>query len=271
MTGDGVNDAPSIKAAHIGVAMGSGTEVAKNAARMILTDDNFATIVRAVEQGRKLYDNLTKYVRFVLISLVAFVLTFLGATLLNIASGEPFPPAQVLYVHFVIGAAFGVALGLDSETPGLMGRPPRPSEETIVNGPVKLTAGLVGVYMAACLDVLIYFGEQHYGSEVLGSSIALSAFALMLVVTAFECRSVDRSILISETFDNARMNWIAVVEVVLAVAVTQMDIFNRLLKTTPLTAPQFGLALASAVGLFLVWELGKLITRRRAGSVIPTG
>jgi len=75
--------------------MGSGTEVAKNAARMILTDDNFATIVRAVEQGRKLYDNLMKYVRFVLISLVAFVLTFLGATVLNIASGQPFTPGEV--------------------------------------------------------------------------------------------------------------------------------------------------------------------------------
>jgi Ca2+-transporting ATPase len=266
MTGDGVNDAPSIKAAHIGVAMGSGTEVAKNAARMILTDDNFATIVRAIEQGRKLYDNLTKYVRFVLISLVAFVLTFLAATVLNIAGGEPFPPAQVLYVHFLIGAAFGVALGLDSESPGLMDRPPRPSEEAIVNSPVKVTSGLVGLYMAACMNALIYFGEQHYNSEKLGSSMALSAFALMLVVAAFQCRSVDGSTLVRETFDNSKMNWIAAIEVVLAVAVTQMDLFNRLLKTTPLTGPQFGLAVASAVGLFVIWELGKLVARRRLGA-----
>src|SRR4029079_850470 len=96
MTGYGVSDAQSIKAAHIGIAMGSGTEVAKNAGRMILTDDDFATIVYAVEQGRQLDDNLTKYSRFVLISLVAFVLTFLGATLLNIAAGQPFTPPQAL-------------------------------------------------------------------------------------------------------------------------------------------------------------------------------
>jgi Ca2+-transporting ATPase len=262
MTGDGVNDAPSIKAAHIGVAMGSGTEVAKNAGRMILTDDNFATIVRAVEQGRKLYDNLTKYVRFVLVSLVAFVLTFLGATVLNIAAGEPFSPAQVLYIHFFVGAPFGVALGLDLATPGLMSRPPRPSSESIVTTAVKLTAGLVGLYMAACMDVLIYFGETHYHNVALGSSIALSAFALMLIVAGYQSRSVSGSTLRRETFDNAKMNWTAAAELALALAITQMDLFNRLLKTTPLTGRQFLLAFASAAGLLLLWEAGKLVARR---------
>jgi len=264
MTGDGVNDAPAIKAADIGVAMGSRTEVAKNAGRMILSDDNFATIVYAVEQGRKLYDNLNKFIRFVLLELVAFVLTFLGATLLNLAAGQPFTPAQILWINFLVNAPFGVALGFDEETPGLMSRRPRPRGESILTKPMMITCGLGGLYVAVANLLLIVIGKNYYGSIQIGQSIGLVAFSLMLVVAAFESRRERGSAFSTETFNSPRMNKTALVEIALAYLITQADFLNKLLGTVSLTFAQWAMALLAAVVLLLLWELGKLIARRSA-------
>src|SRR5207247_10712676 len=118
-----------------------------------------------------------------------------------------------------------------------------------------LTAALAGLYMAVVLDLLIAFGHSQYGTYAVGSSIGLTAFALMIVVSAYECRSVWGSTLISETFDNRTLNLTALAEIVLAVLVTQMNALHRLLGTVDLTGAQWLLAPAAAAGLFLLWGL----------------
>ncbi|MET0921138.1 MAG: HAD-IC family P-type ATPase [Acidimicrobiia bacterium] len=264
MAGDGVNDAPAIKTADIGIAMGSGTQVSRNASRMILSDDNYATIMRAVRGGRVIYDNLNKYIRFVMLELVAYIITFLGASILNIAAGQPFSASQVLYINFLVNAPLGVAIGFDQASQGLMELAPRRRDASIMTKGLMITAGLVGLFFAVCTLSLIAYGKSHYGNVAVGTSMGLTAFSLLLVVSAFQARSVTASTFTVETFDNKNLNRTGLAEIALAVLITQMDGLRRVFDTVQLSASQWALAAAPAVALFVLWELGKLVARREA-------
>jgi P-type Ca2+ transporter type 2C len=263
MTGDGVNDAPAVKKADIGIAMGTGTEVTKEAAVMILTDDNFATIVKAVELGRGLYDNLARYIWYQIGGLFGYIATFLGASIFNIARGIPLLPLQTLWVSFTTLSLQSVGLGYAKPAAGLMDRPPRPPGRPILTRGLIVWLAFVGLLTAIGTLGVISWAEQAHGLAI-ARTMGMVTLALFFLFFSIESKDDRESAFSLGTFADKTFRITTGVSFLLLVLSTGLGIFQTVMKTTRLDVRQWLLCTAVALSIVVAAEIRKAVLRRTA-------
>jgi len=272
MTGDGVNDAPSIKNADIGVGMGiTGTDVTKNVADMILADDNFATIVSAVGEGRRIYDNIRKAIQFLLASNLSEVLTIFFATLFGFTI---FAPVHLLWINLITDCFPALALGMEKPESNIMKRRPRDSKEGIFAGGLGFAVGYQGflvtiITMASYLIGRYWLADLHhaeaiaagtYSAEMLGTSMAFLTLSLCEICHAFNMRSLHGSIF---TMKNQNL-WLwgaGILSLILTTVVIEVDFLAKAFELAHLDLMEYGIAFGLAILIIPIVELFKVIHR----------